>query len=140
MPVGYLDVPSGADLDRKSAMVRAIYEAVHEVYPFPDDTRIFVREWLPDAVSRNGLLGSEPARPVFTVHVPPGAEIDAKRTMLRKVSAAVGDAYDLPDFMTFLHEHPLDLVALDGGLLADDRQRVGDRTEASVGSARGNGG
>ncbi|MCC8244107.1 hypothetical protein [Saccharothrix luteola] len=136
MPVGYLDVPTGADPDRKSAMVRAIYEAVHEVYPFPDDTRIFVREWSPDAVSQNGLLGSEPARPVFMVHVPPAAGIDAKRTMLRKIGAAVGDAYDLPDFMTFVHEHPLDLVALDGGLLADDRQRVGDRTEASIGSAR----
>jgi hypothetical protein len=136
MPVGYLDVPTGVDVDRKRVMVQAIYEAVHEAYPFPDDTRIFVREWALDDVSQNGLLGSEPARPVFMVHVPPGAGDDAKRTMLRKVAAAVGDAYDLPDFMTFVHEHPLDLVALDGGLLADDRQRVGDRTEASIGSAR----
>ncbi|MER5263755.1 hypothetical protein ABTZ99_16950 [Actinosynnema sp. NPDC002837] len=126
MPVGYLDVPTGVGADRKRAMVRAIYEAVHEAYPFPDDTRIFVREWALDDVSQNGLLGSEPARPVFMVHVPPSAEVDAKRTMLRKVAAAVGDAYDLPDFMTFVHEHPLDLVALDGDLLFDDRQRVGE--------------
>ena len=122
MPIGYLDVPSGADIDRKSALVKAIYEAVHEVYPFPDDTRIFLREWSLDGVSQNGLLGSEPARPVFMVHVPQGAGIDAKRTMLRDIHAAVRAAYDLPDFMTFVHEHPLDLVALDGGLLADDRR------------------
>jgi hypothetical protein len=120
MPVGYLDVPTGVDLSRKRELVKAIYEAMHEVYPFPDDTRIFLREWPLDSVSQNGLLGSEPARPVFVVHVPQGT----------KINKAVADAYRLPDFMTFLHEHPLDHVAHDGGLLADDQQRVEDQTEA----------
>jgi hypothetical protein len=41
MPIGYFDVPTGADISRKSALVKAMYEAMHEVHPFPDYTRIF---------------------------------------------------------------------------------------------------
>jgi hypothetical protein len=81
-------------------------------------------------VSQTGLLGSEPARPVFTMHVPQGVDIAAKRKMLKEINAAVAKAYPLPDFMTFIIEYPLDLVALHGGLLADDQQRVEDQAEA----------
>jgi len=130
MPIGYLDVPTGLDLDRKRELVKAMYEALHEAYPFPDDTRIFLREWPLDSVSQNGLLGSEPARPVFMVHIPQGANADAKRRMAKKINAAVADAYHLPEFATFFAEHSLDLVAVNGGLLADDQQRVEDQREA----------
>jgi phenylpyruvate tautomerase PptA (4-oxalocrotonate tautomerase family) len=130
MPIAYLDVPTGADLSRKRELVKAIYDALHEAYPFPDDTRIFVREWPLDNVSQNGLLGSEPMRPVFIAHVPQGADVDAKRKMLKKINAAVADAYRLPEFITFMHEHSLDLVAVNGGLLADDQQRVEDQGKA----------
>jgi hypothetical protein len=130
MPIGYLDVPTGLDLSRKTELMKATYDALHEVWPFPDDTRIFLREWPVDSVSQNGLLGSEPARPVFMMHVPEGVNIDAKREMLKKVNAAVADAYQLPDFMIFIQEHPLDVVALDGGLLADNQQRVEEQGEA----------
>jgi hypothetical protein len=75
-------------------------------------------------VSQNGLLDSEPARPVFTVHVPQGADADARRVMVRKLNAAVASAYPLPDIAIFVTEHPLDLVAINGGMLADDEQRV----------------
>ena len=64
------------------------------------------------------------------MHVPQGGNTDAKRKMLKKINAAVADAYQLPEFITFIHEHPLDLVALKGGLLADDQQRVEDQREA----------
>lgn len=129
MPIGYLDVPTGLDLSTKRELVKAMYEALHEVWPFPDDTRIFLREWPLDSVSQNGLLGSEPARPVFMVHAPQGVNIDAKRKMLKEVNAAVAAAYQLPDFMIFIHEHPLDVVAQDGGLLADNQQRVEEQKE-----------
>ncbi|MFI0451956.1 hypothetical protein [Actinomadura sp. 6N118] len=65
------------------------------------------------------------------MHVPEGADPDAKRTMLKKINAAVTEAYRLPDFMTFIHEHALDLVALDGGLLADDQQRAETRQRST---------
>jgi|SRR5882757_6973965 len=129
MPIGYLDVPTGADLSTKKELVKAMYEALHEVWPFPDDTRIFLREWPLDSVSQNGFLGSEPARPAFIVHVPQGGDVDAKRAMLQKINAAVAGAYHLPDFITFLHEHSLDLVAVNGGILAEDQQRVEDQAQ-----------
>jgi phage baseplate assembly protein W len=75
-------------------------------------------------VSQNGLLGSEPARPAFIAHVPEGVDTDVKRTMLKKLNTAVAKAYQLPWFITFLHEHSLELVAVDGVVLADDQQRV----------------
>jgi hypothetical protein len=124
VPIGYLDVPAGLDLGKKRDLVKAMYEALSEAYPFPDDTRIFLREWPLDSVSQNGLLGSEPIRPAFSVHVPQGLNIDAKRKLLKKLDAAVADAYHLPEFITFMHEHSLDLVAVNGDLLADNQQRV----------------
>lgn len=130
MPIAYLDVPAGVDLNKKRELVKAIYEALHEAYPFPDDHRIFLREWPLDSVSQNGLLGSEPARPVFLIHGPQGVHIDAKRKMLKKLNAAVADAYHLPEFMIFMHEYPLDLVAHEGSLLADNQQRVEDQKKA----------
>lgn len=130
MPVAYLDVPTGGGLDAKLVLVRSIYEALSEAYPFPDDHRVFMREWPMECVSQNGRLGSEPARPVFVIHAPEDANLDAKRIMLKKVNAAVATAYGLPDFMIFLQEYPLDLVAHDGGLLSDNQQRVEDQKKA----------
>jgi hypothetical protein len=130
MPIGYLDVPAGAGHDTKQQLVKAMYDALHDVWPFPDDTRIFLREWPLDSASRNGLLGAEPARPVLTLHVPQGGNADAKRTMLKKVNTAVANAYQRPDFMIFMQEYPLDLVAHEGGLLADNQQRVKEQEDA----------
>jgi len=104
--------------------VEAIYAALHEAYPYPDDVRIFLREWRPDSVSQDGQLGSEPVRPVFMMHVPEGVNIDAKRKMLRKINDAIVEAYHLPKFMIFMQEYPLDRVALDGGLHSDNKARV----------------
>jgi hypothetical protein len=81
--------------------------------------RIFLREWPFDGVSQNGLLGSEPARPVLMLHVRQGVNVDTKRKMLKKINAAVADAYQLPDFMIFIQG-----TGLDGGrrrLAGDDR-------------------
>lgn len=130
MPIAYLDVPPGADLKRKKELVKRMYEALHEAYPFPDDTRIFLREWPGENVSQNGVLDPEPMRPVFTIHAPEGVDIDAKRKMLKRINMAVTDAYQLPEFQTFILEHPLHLVANKGNLLADDQQRVEDQKRA----------
>ena len=78
--------PRGIRDDEKKKLVKSIYEALHEAYPFPDDVRIFLREWPLDNVSQDGRLGSEPARPVLMMHVPQGVSIDAKRTMMKKMA------------------------------------------------------
>jgi hypothetical protein len=124
MPIGYLDVPTGAERTSKERLVKALYDAMHEAYPFPDDTRIFLREWPPGSVSLNGSLGSDPIRPVFVVHVPKDADVAAKRRMLANLDRAVAVAYGLPEFAVFLLEHALDTVVINGRMLADDQQRV----------------
>src|SRR5262245_65772228 len=48
-----------SDLERRK-LVTGIYDALHEAYPFPDDVRIFLREWLIESVSQDGRLDSEP--------------------------------------------------------------------------------
>jgi hypothetical protein len=58
------------------------------------------------------------------MHVPEGANIDAKRKMLRKINDAIVEAYHLPKFTIFMQEYPLDRVALDGGLHSDNKARV----------------
>ena len=70
MPIAYLDVPDSIQNADKRKLVKRIYDALPEAYPFPDDVRIFIREWPSERVSQDGQLGSEPARPVFMIHVP----------------------------------------------------------------------
>jgi hypothetical protein len=86
--------------DRRKRGTKSIYEAINEAYPFPHDHRIFVREWPLDSVSQNGQLGSEPPKPVFQIHAPPGLSVEAKRKMTKSVNAAVAKAYNNPpDFL-----------------------------------------
>ena len=125
MPIAYLDVPLGSHTAEKKMLLTRIYEALSEAYPFPPDHRVFVREWAVESVSQDGKLGSEPARPVLILHAPEGVSVDAKRKMLKGVNAAVAEAYhNLPDFMIFIQEYPLELVARNGTLHSDNPERV----------------
>jgi hypothetical protein len=45
--------------------------------------------------------------------------------MVKGINAAVAEAYNnLPSFMSFIQEYPLELVALSGYLHSDNQQRV----------------
>ena len=125
MPIAYLDVPEGIQTEGKKELVKGIYEALNEAYPFPPDHRIFVHEWPLDSVSQDGQLGSEPPRPVLMVHAPEGVSVEAKRKMTKGINVAVAKAYNnLPDFMIFLQEYPLERVAHNGNIHADNQKRV----------------
>ena len=119
MPVAYLDVPPGLPADAKKPLVQEIFTALDEAYHVPD-TRIFVREWPPENVSQDGRLDSEPAKPVCFLEVPPGIRLDVKRAMMQRISAAIAEAYHLPDVLIFLREYPLDMVSQDGGLQSEN--------------------
>jgi hypothetical protein len=86
-----------------------------------------------DSVSQDGRLGTEPARPVFMMQVPEGVSFDAKRKMMKGINAVVAEAYHLSRFMIFMHEYPLDLVSLDGGLHPDNTARVEAQKKADAG-------
>jgi phenylpyruvate tautomerase PptA (4-oxalocrotonate tautomerase family) len=128
MPIAYLDVPEGIQTEEKKKLVKGIYDALNLAYPFPPDHRIFVREWPLESVSQDGQLGSEPPRPACLLHAPQGVSVESKRKMVKGINAAVAEAYDnLPSFIIFIQEYPLDLVAVDGNLHADNQTRVAEQ-------------
>ena len=125
MPIAYLDVPEGIEIEEKKELVKSIYEAINEAWPFPDDHRIFVREWSLDSVSENGQLGSEPPRPVFQMHVPPELPVNAKRKLIKRINAAVAKAYNnLPGLLILFLEYPQDRVGINGNLASDDQKHL----------------
>ena len=129
MPIGYLDVPTGVDFSGKRKLVKAMYEAPHEAWPFPDDVRIFLREWPLDSVSQKcswfGKMMS-----IWRLHIPQGVNIDAKRKVLTRINEAVAAAYQLPDFMIFMQEYPLTSWRMTAAYHADNQQRVEDQRQA----------
>lgn len=119
MPVSYLDVPPGGARDVKQELVREVYAALDDAYRVPD-TRIFIREWSPGAVSQDGHLDAGPIRPVCFLEVPPDIRVEAKRALVVRISAAITAAYGLNDVLIFLREYPLDMVSQDGGLQSEN--------------------
>ncbi|HTW44406.1 MAG TPA: hypothetical protein VMD58_02580 [Acidobacteriaceae bacterium] len=125
MPIAYLDVPEGIEFKEKKELVKGLYEAINEAWPYPHDHRIYVREWSSDSVSQNGQLGSEPPRPVFIPYVPAGLPVEAKRKFIKNVNAAVAKAYNnLPGLLILFQEHPQDRVAINGNLASDDQKHL----------------
>jgi phenylpyruvate tautomerase PptA (4-oxalocrotonate tautomerase family) len=119
MPISYIDVPPGIRVEAKRKLVNEVFAALDEAYRVPD-TRIFLREWPLETVSQDGRLDSEPAKPVCFLEVPPDIRIDVKRAMVKRISAAITEAYQLPDVLIFLREYPLDMVSQDGGLQSEN--------------------
>jgi hypothetical protein len=137
MPVAYIDIPTGVDDGAKKKIFTEMYEAIHQAWPIPD-TRVLIREWPNAKVSQDGRIEDVPMRPICTLAVPPGLELDAKRKLIRQISSTVGDACGreveeirLPSgttiannwVLTFFWELSLDTVAL-GDLLATENPLV----------------
>lgn len=119
MPISYVDVPPGIDAAAKATLMRELYAALDDAYRVPD-TRIFLREWPSGSVSQDGRLDAEPARPVCFLEVPPAIRPEVKRTLVKRLSAAITAAYHLPDVLVFLREYPLDQVSQDGTLQSEN--------------------
>ena len=120
MPIAYLDVQEGIEIEQKKVLVRGICDAMQGVYP-SGDHRVYVREWPFDSVSQDGRLGWERPRLVFQF-LGPRLAIETKRKMMKGIIAAVASAYTSPpDFAVFLQEYLNDQVAINGTLI-DDRK------------------
>ena len=125
MPVAYLDVPEGIEIKEKEKLVKGIYDALCDAYRFSSDHRIFVREWPLGSVSQNGQLGWESPRLIFQILGPQGLDIEAKRRMMKGITAAVANAYNnAPELVVFLQELSRDQVAINGTLNVDDPKHL----------------
>jgi phenylpyruvate tautomerase PptA (4-oxalocrotonate tautomerase family) len=137
MPVSYIDVPSGISPDGKEKLVKDVFDAIHDAYPIPD-TRVLIREWLPESVGQDGKIDLQPMRPICALEVPPGLPVAHKRRLVERISAVISEACRLPKHkiplpsgtvvtthwvLTFFREYPLENAALDG-LLASENPLV----------------
>src|SRR5262245_17663333 len=119
MPIAFIEAPPGIRVDAKRKLVKEVCAALDEAYHVPD-TRIYLRDWPVDCVSQDGRLDSEPTKPVCFLEVPPSIQIDVKRKLVKRICAAIADAYHLPGVLVFLREYPLDMVSQDGGLQSEN--------------------
>jgi phenylpyruvate tautomerase PptA (4-oxalocrotonate tautomerase family) len=144
MPVAYLDLPSGLDVDTKKKLVKEVAASIHDAYVIPD-TRVFLREWPSEQMSVDGLLG-HPMRPICDFVVPPGLPVEAKRQLVKRVSSAIAEACNLPRedvplpsgkkvgtrwVLVFFREVPLEQAALDD-LMAFENPMVLESMEAAM--------
>jgi phenylpyruvate tautomerase PptA (4-oxalocrotonate tautomerase family) len=144
MPVAYIDLLSGLELDAKKKLVTEVAASVHRAYMIPDN-RVFLREWSAEQISVDGQLGA-PMRPICTFVVPPGLPLEGKRQLVRSVSAAIAEACNLqieevplPSgkkvstkwVLAFFSEYPLETAALDD-LMAFENPMVLEGMEAAM--------
>lgn len=137
MPVAYVDIPTGVTDSAREKILNELYAAIHEAWPIPD-TRVLIREWPNTAVSQDGRIEDVAMRPICTLAVPPGLELDAKQKLVRQISNTLGEACGrdveeirLPSgtkifnnwVLTFFWELPLDKVAL-GDVIATENPLV----------------
>ena len=57
--------------------------------------------------------------PVCLIEAPAGIRSDAKKRLVERTTAALDEAYHVPDVRIFLREYPLENVAQDGRLNAE---------------------
>jgi hypothetical protein len=62
--------------------------------------------------------------PQFFIEAPTGIQQDAKQTMMRHITAAIDEAYHIPDVRIWLREYQPDNVAQDGRLNAESIRPV----------------
>jgi phenylpyruvate tautomerase PptA (4-oxalocrotonate tautomerase family) len=149
MPVAYVDLPSGLDVDIKKRLVKKVAEFIHHAYMIPD-TRVLLREWPAEQTSIDGELGHA-MRPICNFIVPPGLAVEAKRQLVNRVSSAIAEACNLPRenvllpsgrkvstrwVLGFFSEYPLDQASLDD-LMAFENPMVLESTEAATADRRG---
>ena len=58
--------------------------------------------------------------PVVFIEAPPGIGPQAKSALIKKITAAIDEAYDIGDTLIFLREYPAANVAMDGRLQSDN--------------------
>ncbi|WBB58923.1 tautomerase family protein [Streptomyces sp. WMMC500] len=126
MPVIHIDGPAGLPQSARQKLVREVTRAADEAYHVPD-VRIWLRETPADGYAQDGELGAR-IRPVATLQVPELSSIDARRTLVGRVNAALADAYaglaDTENVIVFLDDYPLERVGWAGRLQSDVPEMV----------------
>lgn len=127
MPQILIEAPQGIDVESKSQMMREITAAVDEAFHVPD-VRVWLREYPPGNVAQDGRIGAEPIRPLVFLEVPELDDIDARRKMSGRISAAIAAGYEglanTAETLVLMNHYPLEYAGFGGRLLSDDPEAV----------------
>jgi phenylpyruvate tautomerase PptA (4-oxalocrotonate tautomerase family) len=127
MPVCLIDAPAGIRAEAKKRLMEKATAALDEAYHVPD-VRIFLREYPAENVAQDGRLNAEPVRPVCFIEAPQLRSIDARRTMARKINAAIAEAYEgianTRETLILHNEYPLENAGWGGRLQSDNPEIV----------------
>jgi phenylpyruvate tautomerase PptA (4-oxalocrotonate tautomerase family) len=58
--------------------------------------------------------------PVVFIEAPPGIRPDSKKSLVKKITAAIEEVYPIGETLIFLREYPLENVAVNGGLSSEN--------------------
>jgi phenylpyruvate tautomerase PptA (4-oxalocrotonate tautomerase family) len=126
MPMIFVEGPLGLSDVAKKKMVEYVTRAADEAYHAPD-VRLWLREYPPERYAQDGVIGA-PVRPIAILEAPELANIEAKRTMVERIDAALAEAYeglaDTSNIMVFLNGYPLEQVGWAGRMQSDRPEMV----------------
>jgi phenylpyruvate tautomerase PptA (4-oxalocrotonate tautomerase family) len=126
MPMIFVEGPRGLSDVAKKKMVEDVTRAADEAFHVPD-VRLWLREYPPERYAQDGVIGA-PVRPIAILEAPELANIEAKRTMVERIDAALADAYqglaDTNSIMVFLNGYPLEQVGWAGRMQSDRPEMV----------------
>ena len=132
MPVTFIKGPTGLSKEAKKELIEGTLRALTDAYQMPDD-RVYIDEVPSENVGHTPLLAvthgegwavqSEPARIIIEIIAPPGIPIEAKRTLVRRLTDVAGRAYrrtDLRDVLVSIDQHTVEHFASNGFLQTEN--------------------
>ncbi|MBF8190009.1 tautomerase family protein [Nonomuraea sp. K274] len=126
MPIIFVDGPPGLSENAKKELAQEVTKAADEAYHVPD-VRVWLREYPAGSYAQDGVLGAR-VRPIATLEAPELSSIDAKRTMVERINAALAEAYDgladTENIMVFINGYPLEQVGGAGRMQSDVPEMV----------------
>jgi phenylpyruvate tautomerase PptA (4-oxalocrotonate tautomerase family) len=126
MPMIFVEGPPGLSDAAKKKMIKEVTQAADNAYHVPD-VRLWLREYPPERYAQDGVIGA-PVRPIAILEVPELGSIEAKRTLVRQIDAALAEAYDgladTSNIMVFINGYPLEQVGWAGRMQSDRPEMV----------------
>jgi phenylpyruvate tautomerase PptA (4-oxalocrotonate tautomerase family) len=126
MPMIFVEGPAGLSDVAKKKMAEDVTRAADDAFGVPD-VRLWLREYRAEDYAQDGVIGA-PVRPIAILEVPELGSIEAKRTLVARIDAALAEAYDglaaTSDVMVFINGYPLEQVGWAGRMQSDRPEMV----------------
>jgi phenylpyruvate tautomerase PptA (4-oxalocrotonate tautomerase family) len=128
MPQFMIEAPIGASRQAKQQMMKRVSEAIDQAYRGFGDIRVWLREYPPENVAQDGVVGAELVRPLCFLEAPELRDLDAKRKLAAAVHGAIADAYgglaNTDETLILMNHYPLENAGWAGRLQSDNADAV----------------